>query len=58
MMMWMVFGAALGMAIAILINDYNVGLCIGLAIAAICCGGDLLWKASHNKHPTRLGWFD
>ena len=58
MMMWMAFGAALGMAIGTLINDYNVGVSIGLAISAICCGVDLLLKAWREKRPTRIGWFD
>ena len=56
--MWMVFGAAFGMAIGTLINDYSIGVGIGLALAAICCAGDLLRKAWLHKESRRLGWFD
>jgi hypothetical protein len=58
MMVWMAFGAALGMAIGTIINDYSVGLAVGLSISAICCAGDLLLKAWRHKEPRRLGWFD
>jgi hypothetical protein len=58
MVMWLVFGAALGMAIGTTINDFNIGLALGLSVAALCRAGDLVLKALHNKHPTRLGWFD
>ena len=57
-MMWMAFGAASGMPIGTLINDYNVGLGIGIGIAALCCAGDLLRQAWQHKGHGRLSWFD
>lgn len=58
MMMWMAFGAALGMAIGTLINDYGIGIAAGLSLAALCCAGDLLLKAWQHKESRRLSWFD
>jgi F0F1-type ATP synthase membrane subunit c/vacuolar-type H+-ATPase subunit K len=58
MMMWMAFGAALGMAVGALINNYEIGISVGLAISALCCAGDLLLKAWRNKQRSRLSWFE
>ena len=58
MLTWMVFGVALGMVIGIVIDDYTIGLALGLGVSTLCCAGDLLLKAIRHKEPQRLSWFD